>query len=268
MRSIPRFGLLSVEPDFIAPGTEIVGFDYKLPLSDEITRGQIKAALALGLPEPLKRRSLTIIANGPSARHAPLRGSPTLGLNGSMQLFTDRGLAPTYWAACDPQAIVADFLPNDPPQETIYLIASKCHPSVFEKLKNRSVWVWHVNDHRTEGVSHIPPSSGITITSSWLMHRLGFTDFEYWGWDGCFMDGRHHASDHGDFKAGVEHMNYGGTIVDGEVIGGRTFATTRTWKAEAKGAQQFFQLAKYFDIGIKINGDGMFECERKTLMAS
>lgn len=257
-----------MEPDFIAPGTEIVGFNYILPVDDKTTREQINSSLWRGFPDAVKRRGLTIIANGPTARGADLLNikGPTLALNGSIRLFMDQGVVPTYWAACDPQAIVADFLPDNPPEDTIYLVSSKCHPSVFEKLKHRSVWLWHVNDLRTESRSHIPPSSSITITASWLMHRLGFTDFEYWGWDGCFLDGRHHASSNEDFPVPVLHMNFGGEVRGEDVIGGRTFATTKTWAAESKGAEQFFQLAKYFDIGIKINGDGMFECVRKSLL--
>lgn len=220
--------------------------------------------------EAVTRRSLTIVANGPTARSADLirlADSETLALNGSLKLFTDYGLAPTYWAACDPQAKVADFLPDNPPAETVYLVASKCHQSVFEKLKGRDVRLWHLMDHPAEGRSRIALASSVTISASWLMHRMGFTDFEYWGWDGCFLDGRHHASSNEPFPVPVLHLNYGGDIESGEVIGGRTFATTRTWAAEAKGAEQFFQLADYFDIGIKINGDGMFECARQAIMA-
>jgi hypothetical protein len=258
-----------VEPDDIAPGTIIAGFNYILPIEDDVTRSQVRVNVARGFQEAVVRRSLTIIANGPTARKVDLRSikSPTLAVNGAMHLFSEVGISPTYWAACDPQAIVADFLPDCPPTDTIYLVASKCHPSVFEKLNGRDVQVWHVNDHHADGASHIPPSCSITITASWLMHRLGFTDFEYWGWDGCFLDGRHHASNADEFGVPVLRMNFGGTIVDGEVLGGRLFSTTRAWAAEAKGAEQFFNLARYFDIGVRINGDGMFECARQLIMS-
>lgn len=97
------------------------------------------------------------------------------------------------------------------------------------------------------------------------MHRMGFTDFEYYGWDGCFMDGRNHAASNNDTLAPTVHINYGGEVVDGEVVGGRIFATSRTWAAESHGVQQFYQLAKYFDIGVKLHGDGMFKCAIEAL---
>ncbi len=253
------------------PAGAVIEFNLQLPVDDETCRQQMEASTARRLPEAIRRRSLTVIANGPSARHVKLAdvSGPTLALNGAIGLFLAQGLAPTYWAACDPQDVVASFLPDNPPRDTVYFIASKCHPAVFEKLKHRIVRVWHVGDHKTGDRWHIAPSSSVTITACWLMSRLGFTDFEFWGWDGCFMDGRHHASGDGDFS-GVPtvSLNYGGKIEGDEVIGGRTFDTTRSWAAEARGAEQFFQLAEYFDIGVKINGDGMFECARQYIMAA
>ena len=255
--------------DEIEPGTEIVGFQAILPCSDEICLGQIAQTEKLGLPDALTRNSLAIIANGPSARGLDLRTfeGHTMALNGSIQLFLEQGLCPTYWACCDPQEQVADMLPENPPYNTTFLVASKCHPRVFHKLRNNDVLVWHIKDYPAEGRHRISLCSSITLSATWLMYRMGFTDFEYWGWDGCFMEGKHHASQDNDWSTKpILYMNYGGKVENNEVVGGRTFTTTRTWAAEGKGAEQFFQLAEYFDIGIKIHGDGMFECVRKSIM--
>lgn len=224
--------------------------------------------MALGLPEARERHKLTIIANGPTAKSIDLRRTvgPTLALNGAIKLFVDQGTYPTFWACCDPQGNIASLLPDEPPWETTYLVASKCHPSTFEKLKGRHIRLWHLCDHPAPGKVRNALACSVTISATWLMHRMGFTDFEYWGWDGCFLNGEHHAGASDWIDIPVLHMNYGGKIENGEVIGGRTFSTTRSWAAEAHGAEQFFQLAKYFDIGIKINGDAMFECVRQSLM--
>jgi len=251
----------------IEPGSLITGFDHLAPVDDKTCQAQVEINLQANIPDIISRRTLAVIANGPSAKSADLKMIyPTLALNGSMEMFTDLGLAPTYWAVCDPQERVADLLPDNPPKETVYLVASKCHPAVMKKLKGRKVYLWHISDHMALGKSHVAPCCSVTMSVCWLMFRLGYTDFEFWGWDGCFIDGKHHAgaSEWGD--APILHMNFGGKVEDGEVIGGKTFTTTRSWAAEAKGAEQFFQLAKYFDIGIKIHGDGMFECARKVLM--
>lgn len=253
------------------PEGAVVELNLILPVDDKTCRQQIDANMRLKIPEAIRRRSLTVIANGPSARHVNLANikGPTLALNGSIRLFIEQNVSPTYWAACDPQALVADFLPNYPPLETVYFVAGKCHPSVLEKLKHRVVRLWHVGDHKTEDRWHIASSASVTITACWLMNRLGYTDFEFWGWDGCFMDGRHHAVGDEDFSAVPSvKLNYGGKIEDGKMVGGREFSTTRTWAAEAKAADQFFQLVEYFDIGIKINGDGMFAHAQQFIKAA
>lgn len=253
----------------IPPGSIIAGFSAVLPCSDEVCQANIAVNLQRGLTEAVQRRNLVVVANGPSANYtawASMAGLETLALNGSIRLFTDKGLAPTYWACCDPQEIVADFIPEEPPTDTIYFVASKCHPAVFEKLKGRDVRVWHLKDYAAAGRSRIVLASSVTISATWLMHRLGYTDFEYYGWDGCFMDGLHHASDSSSWCGAPLLINYGGEVVDGEVVGGRTFPTTRSWAFEASGATQFFQLAEYFDIEVTIHGDGMIRAARDYLL--
>lgn len=253
----------------VPAGTVITGFEAILPVSDDVCRQQIRQNLKLGLPNISPRNPLTIIANGPSAHGVNLKAiyTHTLAVNGSIKLFLDQGIFPTYWAACDPQECVADFLPENPPHGTTYLLGSKCHPSVFHKLRNNDVLVWHLRDHEAFDQLRVPLCCSITLCATWLMYRQGYTDFDYWGWDGCFMDGKHHAAHEADWSTKpVLHMNYGGTVVDGLVVGGRDFSTTRTWAAEAKAAEQFFQLCEYFDIRLKINGNGMFECCRHLLM--
>lgn len=255
-------GLEPVRPGTIIDGID--GFQYITPDAD-MCRRHVARTMSKDYQEAVTRRKLFVVANGPSARNVDLALiRPTLALNGAMHLFIQQGCAPDFWACCDPQELVVDCLPDNPPYETIYFVASKCHPSVFKKLEGRRVRVWHLPDYPVEGASHIAMASSVTISASWLFHRIGYTDFEYNGWDGCFLGGKHHASNEDDYS-GVERidLNFSGEISqDGErpeVIGGRSFQTTRAWAAEGMGAQQFFQLAKYFDIGVKVNGDGMFE---------
>lgn len=250
----------------IEPGTEIVGFEPILPVSDEVCEAQVRASAARNLPEAVERRALTVIANGPSARLAPLDTIPTLALNGALRLFTDRNLAPTYWAACDPQALVADFIPPHPPEATTYLVASKCHPNVFDALRGRRVLVWHLPDHPTPGALHQALCPSITLSALWLARSLGFTDFDIYGWDCCFVDGHSHAGD-GVSVGETIALNYGGTVVGTDVIGGRNFPTTPTWIAESNAAGQFFQLARYFDLHVSVHGDGMIRAEQEALEA-
>lgn len=250
----------------IKPGTEIVGFEPITPVADDVCAAQVHAALARNLPEAIERRPLVVVANGPSARLAPLDTRlPTLAFNGALRLFTDRGLAPTYWAACDPQALVADFLPPHPPKSTTYLVASKCHPYVFDRLAARRVHLWHLPDYPAPGGLHQALCPSVTLSGLWLARSLGFTDFDIYGWDCCFDSDASHAGD-GSPVGETIALNYGGEILGDDVIGGRNFPTTPTWIAESNAAGQFFQLARYFDLRVTIHGDGMIRAEQEAIL--
>lgn len=225
-----------------------ITFKVKTPLDGEVIRGHIRHAHALGLPPALEPRpGLTVVAGGPSAHQAPMAG-PTLALNGALDaVFNPRGIAPTYYAACDPQALVADFL-RDPPKETIYNIASKCHPDVFDALKDRDVRVWDVSDYVPGGIAS---AASITLTGLNLFTQLGHREFDVWGWDCCYRNGRHHAGDQA-------HI---GDDRDIE-IGDRTFHTTTTWAWEAETAIQMLPILQFVGVTVNIHGDSMVQALR------
>lgn len=249
----------------------VVQFDIRTPCDDGEISGHIAHACSLGLPEadaqPL--RTLTIIANGPSARDAPLDGD-TLALNGALKLFMNTGRTPTYWAACDPQALVADFLPDNPPQGVIYLVASKCHPSVFEKLKGRDVRIWHINDHPIpDGLHKVHVASSVTLVVMPLMRRaFGYRAFDLHGWDACYEQIapgviKHHASalSMTEYPEGTLDLIVGATQTEDGFEGGRTFKTSRTWAAEAQDAMVQLQ---YADYRVTIHGDGLIKAIRES----
>lgn len=237
----------------------LIEFDIRTPADGDTLVRQVEHALSLGLPElrdfeyPWQGK-LTIVASGPSARFAPL-GGKTLAVNGALKLFTDQGLAPTYWAACDPQEMVVDFL-AEAPKETTYLIASKCHPAVFERLKDHNVVVWHVHDEATWALlEHRAPVAtmvSITCVSFELMARLGWRDFDVWGWDGCVMDGLENA--HPQVNAG-ERKNI--------LLGDLMYQSSCVWALEAQNA---LLGLRGFPFPIHIHGGGMFGAILKLAM--
>ncbi len=242
-----------------------VVFDVHTPVDDGTIAENIAHALSLGLPEadPGPNKRLTVIANGPGALQAPLEG-PTLALNGALRLFHNSGRSPTYWAVCDPQEKVADFIPDNPPKDTTYLVASKCHPSVFAKLKDRHVRLWHINDHEIpEGLNKIHVASSVTLVVLPLMRRaFNYRQFDIYGWDACYEEVapgviRHHASDLSipDYPDETLTLTVGATQhEDGSFTGGRAFRTSRTWALEGRDAM--IQLT-YADYSFTIHGDGM-----------
>jgi hypothetical protein len=234
-------------PDDIAG--KVIEFDIKTPVDEAGLRANIAHALSLGLPEAnLDVPVLRIVATGPSAHGAPLDG-PTLALNGALKnVFLPQHRAPTFWAACDPQELVCDFLDCDLPRDTTYLVASKCHPSVFERLRGFDVRVWHVDDY-VQDRRAVPCGTTITTVAPALMLQRGFPRFEVWGWDACFgSDGDHHV--------GSQPFNYPEKLR--LEVDGRMFDTTRSWALEAiDAANSILPVYRYLGIEIVIKGDGM-----------
>ncbi len=227
-----------------------IEFDVHTPVNDEGLVANVQHALSLGLPELRDfeypwNGALTVIAGGPSARKAPLDGK-TLALNGALRLFTKAHRAPTYWAACDPQELVADFL-TDAPLSTTYLVASKCHPSVFERLREHNVILWHVFDEATYPLiaDRAPASRACSITTTIfeVMARLGWRRFDTWGWDGCYMDGDAYA-------VPQPHSGQDITVMNGEV----SYHTTVNWAVEIDDANL---ALRGFPFPIHIHGGGL-----------
>ena len=250
--------------------TPLVNFEVNQPLDEAGREANIRASLKRSLPafddEPI--RTLTLIANGPSARSKAalrcaarhqLNPSPVACLNGALKLFMDKGLTPDFWLACDPQPMITDFLVGDIPWETTYIIGSKCDPSVFERLKGYDVRLWHINDsplvkkHRP-----VKLASSVTLSALSLFRQVGFRHFEIHGWDCCYgEDGNHHAF------GGLRHptdtdtqLNIGGEMTETGPIGGTTYNTNHTWCLEIQDA---IQQLHHADYTVKVHGPGMMK---------
>lgn len=231
-----------------------VQFEAAVPVDNAGLIANIQHALGLRLPELrdfeyARREPLTILANGPSARQYKGNGKHVLALNGALRFCDAERIVPDFWAACDPQSIVTDFL-HCAPYDTTYLVASKCHPSVFERLQDRNVVLWHVWERATahlfEDRISVPAAQSITGTAFELATHLGYRAFKTWGWDACYMDGQSHAAP--QFNAGedraVEIVRPDRTSV---------YQTTTTWAMEA---QDIMPRLVGFPYPIHIHGGG------------
>jgi hypothetical protein len=232
-----------------------IAFDVRVPVDDAGLVANVRHALSLGLPELRDfeypwREPINVVASGPSSLRAPLEGK-TVAVNGALRLFKT---PPTYWAGCDPQPEMADFL-TDAPAETIYLVASKCHPSVFEALRGRRVVLWHLDDEATYPLIGdrfpVVPWSSVTACMAELFARMGFREFHFWGWDACYLDGLDHA---------LPQRHAGESVTVN--VGGKDYQTTTTWAAESQGAVHLFTG---FPFPVHIHGPGMLAAIDKAI---
>ncbi len=236
------------------PERRLVEFRYTTPKTGSALRQHVQGALSFcsrhAEPAPASPHTLHIIANGPSARQAPFDAPHTMALNGALRLFVERGLEPTYWAALDPQEMVAKFVTKPRPRRTTYLVNSQCHPAVCHTLAGLNVHLWHsYNDAFNDllnGRTAIDAGTSVTLNAIPLAHMLGYRSIEVWGWDGCYLGGKDHAV--------AQKHNAKGTVDLKVGFWRRPFKTTPTWALEA---QQAVALLSQVDYRVRVRGSGM-----------
>lgn len=162
----------------------------------------------LGLPA--HGRDFVPVCGGPSikARLREIRarrfiGGCVVACNGANLFLRANGITPDAVAFIDPSEAVHGFIDDD--GDSTYLVASICHPSVFERLHGRNVVMWHADIGMNECgqildlFPEIPTSlvgGGNTIGLRMLNlgYVRGFRNFHFYGLDGSYADdGSDHA---------------------------------------------------------------------------
>lgn len=149
----------------------------------------------------------SIVGAGPTIKHThkELVGD-VIAINSAISYLLDQGIVPKFGLLWDGTEIVEKFARPHP--DITYLVASRCHPKVFEKLKDCKVVVWHAaGDHDILEVMSRPEvfeklkipqpviaggSAGVTRTI-YVASVLGYTDIHLFGADSCYShDGETH----------------------------------------------------------------------------
>ena len=199
------------------------------PLSTEVSPVQMLAnmasALDRGLPtvKVCKPHGLTlsIAGGGPSLADTcdELTGY-IAAVNGSFKFLLNQPIidgSPYFCGVLDAGEHIADMLVAD--KAVRYYVASICAPSVFDKLKDCNVVLWHVTPASTGAPHHasllikddISIGGGCTMGLRWLNlgYVLGFRKFNLHGLDSSFRDGATHAyPDRADVKDRIKVGEY------------------------------------------------------------
>jgi hypothetical protein len=220
-----------------------VTFQVETPFDSAYLNPRMARNDARGLVEAVRPRTCIIVGSGPSARHPALwdrldadpKGITTVACNGAYSVFAEYGHTPTYWTCCDPQDEVLNFLPENPNPRINYLLATKCPESLFDKLIAADCFVraWRLDDmDRSLGKLHVMSAVSITLVTQNLMRLMGFHRFEMYGWDCCYIDGQHHASDQPEPEMPIDFR-----IADEETDATmHEFRITGAWAAELNDA--------------------------------
>jgi uncharacterized Rossmann fold enzyme len=194
-------------PVLDATAKQEVSYCIPLWLRDE----QIKLATARvagriqpfeGEPRPDR---IAVVCYGPSLNDTWERIKDfeyVITCSGAHRFLVERGIVPTYHVEVDPRAHKVDLIgPPDPAVE--YLIASTCHPAVFDHLEGMNVKLWHVFDSQEEALRTLPRGEwaltggcSVGLRALGIARFLGFVDLHVFGMDGSEGESGKHAAAH------------------------------------------------------------------------
>jgi hypothetical protein len=206
----------------------------------------------------LFRGSVAIVGSGPSILETWQKIDPmdtVLACNAAHDFLIARGHVPHYAMFFDAAEIMASMF--TPHKGVHYLIASRCHPKVFEKLKGFEVTVWHAGGapeeliledlealNRMEPVVH--GGSAAVVRAAFLVVAMGFRHVKFFGGDGSFEG---------------EHTHFQKSAVPETEIrvccNRRWFRTTAWLAAQAEEIPILFPILQGMGVKLEVFGDGL-----------
>lgn len=171
----------------------------KCVAEDETLFANMDAAIARGYPQVKEAQSaktgaILLVASAPSVKgqlelikKMKAAGSPIVAIKGAHDWLIDNGVIPDYALAIDPQEHRIAFYK---PQPTVhYMIASQCHPAMFDNLNGCQVTLWHPyvkkGQDRPKNCMLIGGGTTSGLRAISLFYVLGYRQFELFGFDSC-----------------------------------------------------------------------------------
>jgi len=181
-------------------------------------------------------------------------GVKVVTLNGAYNWCLERGITPVTQVMVDAREFNARFT-KPVREDCMYLLASQCHPTVFEGLPKERTYLWHTSAAQIVPIVKekygafwsVPGGSTVLLRAIPLLRMLGFKRQHLFGCDSCLTDERHHA---------YTQIENDQEVVVPIVVGGRLFRC-HPWMAAQ--AQEFINLIKQLgdEIELEVHGDGL-----------
>ncbi len=196
-----------------------------------------------------------------------VEGRPICAVKGAHDFLIENGIEPDVFVSCEPRDRPLKYTSA----RTVYLLASRCAPSLFDQLKDHKVIIWH----SLSGAQAATPKPG-SNTITWdelkledecqiwkgrigigggttsglrainLGYCLGFKNIILYGFDSCLAPDKDTKRFTGE-KVGDAWK--GDVIVDG-----KRFWCNGAW---AQQATEFQELYKGMDIHVEAKGEGL-----------
>lgn len=245
--------------------------------TDEATiRLHVRSAAERGLRQfrrTIKERGETalIVGTAPSlAKHfdeikeRKKSGDVIYSVNQAHDYLIQRGVLPDYFVAIDPCAGWEPIL--HPRVDVTYLLASICHPSLFDLCPAESTIVWHppysgwVPDEmqklRKTIIEMVPGGSTAALRSIWLAYLSGFRSIRLYGLDSSYGEaGEYYCDD--AMNKWIDPALIATCRDQLEVCyGGKKFLTTTPLATQAMNfAKDFEKLEQVCEL--QVIGDGL-----------
>jgi hypothetical protein len=240
--------------------------EYCVPLwaRDE----QIKLAIARGLPHiaehyDLRPEPIALVCFGPSLQETweQIRGFQfIMSCSGAHKFLVEHGIIPTWHVEVDPRPHKVGLL--GPPHPAVeYLIASTCHPAVFEHLKASNVKLWHVFDAEADALRTLPHGEwaltggcSVGLRTMTIARFFGFTQQHIFGMDGSAKAEASHALAHPHNPKRFRPVEY-------PVGSGTTWPSTSSMLESARGT--WHELDQMPDVVPTFYGEGLVQAMAK-----
>lgn len=230
----------------------------------------IRSALKRGLPELVPAMvphdgTFVIVGSGPSLpefadeiRQEQLKGRPVCAIKGAHDFLCENDIIPELFLSVEPRDRRENVKHKN--KTTIYLLASRVNPLMFDHLSDCRIVMWHswsIQEECEQLKGKLTIGGGTTsgLRAINVGYVLGYRKFVLYGFDSCLADDKITKRFTGE-KAGA--------IID-VIVGDRVFFCNH---AMAQQAQDFQQLYKIMNINIDVKGDGLIaaiQTERKRL---
>lgn len=177
--------------------------------------------------------------------------------SGSHKFLVERGVIPTWHVEVDPRAHKVELI-GPPHKDVEYLIASTCHPKVFDHLEGFNVKLWHVFDNAEDAFRMLPKGdwaitggSSVGLRAMTLARFFGFRDLHIFGMDGSEGATGKHAAFHPSQPKDHSILEYKGV----------QYKTTVSLMTCAK--QTFHELNQLKDCKATFYGEGLCQAMAK-----
>lgn len=163
-------------------------------------------------PDTAKADRVVLVGGGPSldSTFDELRtmlwegGSILVTVNGAYHWAIERNLRPQVQIVVDARPHNVRFVYPEVPN-CRYVLASQCHPSVWEAVEGRNAWIFHATSGQDDALRKVldeyyngqwyGASGGTTVITRAIsvLRALGYLRFEMFGVDSCWLGETHHA---------------------------------------------------------------------------